>query len=157
MMSFIITIGVFLLMEGVTWCTHKYVMHGFMWYLHEDHHNPDDRVLEKNDLFFVLFGSICFTLMLSGTYAGFDWKFYTGLGIMMYGAAYFLVHDVLIHQRFSWFRHTDNIYFRALRKAHKIHHKHLGPEDGECFGMLWVPVKYFREAAAYHRLLRKKK
>lgn len=76
---------------------------------------------------------------------------------MMYGAAYFLVHDILIHQRFSWFRHTDNIYFRALRKAHKIHHKHLGPEDGECFGMLWVPVKYFREAAAYHRLIRKNK
>lgn len=157
MTSFLITISTFLLMECVTWLTHKYVMHGFMWYLHEDHHNPNDNVLEKNDLFFVLFGSICFLLMLSGTYAGFDWRFYIGLGIMIYGVAYFLVHDVLIHQRFSWFRHTDNIYFRALRKAHKIHHKHLGPEDGECFGMLWVPVKYFREAAAYHRLIRKKK
>ncbi|HCY45426.1 MAG TPA: carotene hydroxylase, partial [Flavobacteriales bacterium] len=25
-------------MEGITWCTHKFVMHGFLWYLHEDHH-----------------------------------------------------------------------------------------------------------------------
>ena len=30
----------FLLMEGITWCTHKFVMHGFLWYLHEDHHQP---------------------------------------------------------------------------------------------------------------------
>jgi beta-carotene 3-hydroxylase len=39
------------------------------------------------------------------------------------------------------------VYFRAIRRAHKIHHKRLTKEDGECFGMLWVPIKYFREAA----------
>ena len=27
---------------------------------------------------------------------------------------------------------------------HKIHHKHLGKKDGECFGMLVVPFKYFK-------------
>ena len=27
---------------------------------------------------------------------------------------------------------------------YKIHHKHLGKEDGECFGMLNVPNKYFK-------------
>jgi beta-carotene 3-hydroxylase len=26
-----------------------------------------------------------------------------------------------------------------------MHHKHLGREDGECFGMLWVPLKYFKK------------
>jgi beta-carotene 3-hydroxylase len=26
-----------------------------------------------------------------------------------------------------------------------VHHKHLGKEDGECFGMLLVPMKYYRE------------
>ena len=46
----------FLLMEAVTWCTHKYVMHGFLWYLHEDHHQPKYKGLfEKNDLFFIIF------------------------------------------------------------------------------------------------------
>jgi beta-carotene 3-hydroxylase len=34
----------------------------------------------------------------------------------------------------------------AIRKAHKVHHKHLGKEDGECFGMLVVPFKYYKEA-----------
>ena len=50
-----ITLCVFLLMEGITWCTHKYVMHGFGWYLHEDHHQPKYKGFEKNDAFFVVF------------------------------------------------------------------------------------------------------
>jgi beta-carotene 3-hydroxylase len=59
--------------------------------------------------------------------------------------AYFLVHEVFIHQRFKWFRNSDNVYFRAIRRAHKVHHKHMGKEQGECFGMLIVPWKYLRQ------------
>ena len=65
---------------------------------------------------------------------------------MLYGMAYFVVHDVLIHRRFDWFKNTNNKSLRALRQAHKVHHKNMGKEDGECFGMLFVPLKYFREA-----------
>jgi beta-carotene 3-hydroxylase len=43
-------------------------------------------------------------------------------------------------------RNTKNPYFLAIRKAHKVHHKHLGKEHGECFGMLVVPFKYYKEA-----------
>ena len=46
-----VAIGVFLLMEPITWATHKYVMHGFLWYLHEDHHQKSDGFFEKNDYF----------------------------------------------------------------------------------------------------------
>ena len=63
------------------------------------------------------------------------------------GITYFMVHDVLIHQRFKWFKHTKSEYLLGLRKAHKIHHKHLGKEEGECFGMLNVPKKYFRKTS----------
>ena len=43
-------------MEGVAWFTHKYIMHGFLWSLHKDHHQPNhDTILEKNDFFFVIF------------------------------------------------------------------------------------------------------
>ena len=69
-----------------------------------------------------------------------------GFGIAGYGFAYFLVHEVFIHRRLSWFRNSDNVYLRAIRKAHKVHHKKLGKEDGECFGMLIVPFQYFIEA-----------
>lgn len=141
----------FLLMEGITWCTHRFVMHGFLWYLHEDHHQPSPGFFEKNDLFFLIFAIPSSLLIIYGSWAHFDFRFYVGLGIAAYGLAYFLIHDVLIHRRFSWFNRTDNVYFRAIRKAHKMHHKHLGAENGECFGMLWVPFKYFKEAAAYRK------
>lgn len=142
-----ITIITFMTMEAVTWLTHKYVMHGFMWYFHADHHRPQKQFWERNDIFFVIFAIPSMALIISGTLAQFDVKFFIGIGIMFYGLAYFLIHDVLIHQRFEWFKRVDNIYFRALRKAHKVHHKHLNKEDGECFGMLLVPMKYFKEAA----------
>jgi len=145
-LNLLILLGVFIAMEGVTWCTHKFVMHGSMWYFHEDHHNPHDHFFEKNDAFFIIFALPSFLLILFGSLNGFDWRAFVGFGIMAYGLAYFLVHDVLIHRRFKWFDNIKNPYFRALRKAHKVHHKHMGKEDGECFGMLFVPKKYFIEA-----------
>lgn len=140
-----ITIIVFLIMEGITWLTHKYVMHGFLWYLHEDHHQPKyQSPFEKNDAFFVIFAIPSILLFYFGVSPQINYLFFIGLGILFYGIAYFLVHDVLIHQRFRWFRNIKNSYLLALRKGHKVHHKHLGKEEGECFGMLNVPKKYFK-------------
>ena len=140
-----ITMVTFLLMEAVTWLTHKFVMHGFMWYFHEDHHQPRyESVFERNDVFFIIFAIPSIILFYVGFQGGLNIKFFIGLGILFYGIAYFLVHDVLIHQRFKWFRKTKNKYLIGLRKAHKVHHKHLDKEDGECFGMLLVPFKYFK-------------
>ena len=133
-------------MEGVAWFTHKYIMHGLLWILHRDHHQPHQGWFERNDFFFLLFALPGFLLMMTGMNNGFDFKFYLGMGIALYGRAYFFVHDIFIHQRFKFLRRTDNVYFRAIRKAHKVHHKHLGKEEGECFGMLFVPLKYFKEA-----------
>lgn len=141
----LVTFGVFLLMECVTWCTHKFVMHGFMWYFHEDHHQPKYvNVFERNDIFFVIFAIPSILLFYFGLQGGLNYLFFIGLGILFYGIAYFLIHDVLIHQRFKWFKNTKNKYLVGLRKAHKVHHKHLGKEHGECFGMLYVPMKYFK-------------
>jgi beta-carotene 3-hydroxylase len=145
--NILILVGSFLAMEAVAWLTHKYVMHGLLWALHEDHHkkNPSS-FFEKNDYFFLIFaipGIICLAV---GLYSPLTFLMYIGLGITAYGFAYFMVHDIFIHQRFKIFRNSDNFYFRAIRRAHKMHHKHLEKEDGECFGMLWVPIKYFAEA-----------
>lgn len=138
----------FIGMEGVAWLTHKYIMHGLLWSLHEDHHkkNPTS-FFEKNDYFFLIFaipGMIA--LAIGSFYAPLRWLMFIGIGITVYGFAYFLVHDIFIHQRFRWLRNTDNFYFKAIRRAHKMHHKHLEKEEGECFGMLWVPLRYYRDA-----------
>ena len=145
MMFVLITLGTFLMMECVTWLTHKFVMHGFMWYFHEDHHQPQYKNwFERNDVFFVVFAVPSILLFYFGFQDGLNFLFFIGLGIFFYGLAYFLVHDVLIHRRFKWFNKTNNKYLVGLRKAHKVHHKHLGKEEGECFGMLFVPFKYFK-------------
>ncbi len=141
-------------MEFTAWATHKFVMHGFLWKLHRDHHQRDHQhVLERNDSFFLLFAVPPMFLFLIGSIRGLDTPWlWIGLGILIYGIAYFLVHEVFIHQRIKWLRTSNNAYFIALRRAHKIHHKHLGKEEGECFGMLIVPLKYFRDAMRTRKL-----
>lgn len=145
MISFLIFLATYLIMECVTWCTHKFVMHAFLWYLHADHHQPKyAHIFERNDLFFVIFAIPSILLFIYGSSNGLDYRFFIGLGIFAYGLSYFIVHDIIIHQRFKLFKNTKNKYLVALRKGHKIHHKHLGKEDGECFWMLFVPFKYFK-------------
>ena len=142
---FLVVLIVFVLMEGATWLIHKYVMHGLLWVLHKDHHDhSNEGFLEKNDYFFVIFALPTIALMYFGSINNYNYLFFIGLGIMLYGMAYFFVHDIFIHQRIKFLTHTKNPYLLALRRAHKQHHKHIGKEEGECFGFLYVPHKYFR-------------
>jgi len=140
-----ILLATFFTMEGVTWLTHKFIMHGFLWTLHEDHHQPRPGFFEKNDAFFIIFAVPSFCAILFGTLDHRYWLQAIGFGVMAYGAAYFLVHDVIIHQRFKWFSRSRNTYVRAIRWAHKMHHKHLHKEEGESFGMLYVHRKYWQK------------
>lgn len=144
--AFLVISGTFLVMEGVAWLTHKYLMHGLLWFLHKDHHQKDhDGFLERNDFFFLIFAIPGILCLAVGSFYGNFYALCIGIGITLYGLAYFFVHDIFIHQRFKVFRNADHWYFKAIRRAHKMHHKHLGKEHGECFGMLWVPFKYFIE------------
>ena len=147
-----IVVFTFVIMEGITWLTHRFVMHGILWYLHKDHHQKSDGFFEKNDAFFIIFALPSFLSILFGTMQKIYWLQAIGFGIMAYGFAYFLVHDVIIHQRFKWFTRSNNRYVRAIRWAHKMHHKHLNREHGESFGMLWVARKY-REKVKRDRAL----
>lgn len=138
-----IMLGTFFLMEGVTWLTHRYVMHGFLWYLHEDHHNPRGHKFEKNDAFFLIFAIPSWLCIMLGLQNKNYWVAAIGFGIALYGLGYFIVHEVIIHQRFKWFTRSNNAYIRTIRWAHKMHHKHIGKEEGESFGMLMVAKKYW--------------
>lgn len=140
-----ITIGTFIFMEGVAWFAHKYIMHGILWVLHKDHHQKKPRFFEKNDSFFLIFATPSIVLFFFGARSGFNWMFYVALGIMLYGIAYFMIHDVVIHQRFKWFTRSNNRYINAIKRAHKMHHKHLERHDGESFGMLFAARKYWQQ------------
>lgn len=145
MIPVFITLLSFLIMEFVAWFSHKYIMHGLLWSWHKDHHQKEPGFFEKNDRFFLVFAIPSATsFMLGATQPQLYNLIFVGLGILLYGIAYFFVHDVFIHQRFKWFRRADNRYLRAIRKAHKIHHKNRYKEEGKFFGMLLIPYTFFK-------------
>ncbi|MCB0374811.1 MAG: sterol desaturase family protein [Sinomicrobium sp.] len=142
----LIFLSTFFFMEFMAWFTHKYIMHGFLWRLHKDHHLKDHNSwFERNDAFFLFYAVVSIVFIYLWNYEGFWAGLPVGIGIFVYGGAYFLVHDIFIHRRFKLFRNAGNRYAKAIRRAHKMHHKHLGKENGECFGMLIVPLKYFKD------------
>lgn len=140
-------------MEFVAWAAHKYLMHGVLWIWHEDHHKPHHEkqgFFEKNDLFFLVFAIPSMICYIVGTlYADYRWLFFVGVGISIYGAIYFLIHDVYIHRRFKWFKQLDGKYSRAILRAHGTHHAKHTKEDGESFGLLLVDNKYFKKRSEW--------
>ncbi len=136
----LIVLASVLAMEWVAWASHKYIMHGFGWAWHRDHHEPHDKVLEKNDLFGIVGAVMSMSMFALGSElvmgdAAWWPATWIGLGIMFYGIIYTLVHDGLVHQRyFKWVPKKG--YAKRLVQAHKLHHATIGKEGGVSFGFL---------------------
>ena len=137
-----IVLATIVAMEWVAWASHKYIMHGFGWAWHRDHHEPHDRLLEKNDLYALVGAAMSISmfalgspmLMGSGAWWPGTW---IGLGILGYGIIYTLVHDGLVHQRyFRWVPRKG--YAKRLVQAHKLHHATVGKEGGVSFGFVFA-------------------
>jgi beta-carotene 3-hydroxylase len=43
---------------------------------------------------------------------------------------------------------SENWYVKGIKRAHKVHHKHLDKNDSENFGMLIVPIRYFKNSSS---------
>jgi beta-carotene 3-hydroxylase len=138
----LIVIASVLGMELVAWASHKYVMHGFGWSWHRDHHEPHDNALEKNDLYAIVGAAMSISMFAVGSalVMGEDawWPgTWIGLGILIYGVIYTAVHDGLVHQR--WFRWVPKRgYAKRLVQAHKLHHATIGKEGGVSFGFVFA-------------------
>ncbi len=129
-------VGAVVFMEGFAWWAHRYVMHGWGWGWHRDHHEPHDNMLEKNDLFAVVFGSIVIVMFIVGYFVS-DFLWWFALGITVYGLIYTFIHDGLVHQRyFKWVPKRG--YAKRLVQAHKLHHATIGKEGGVSFGFLFA-------------------
>lgn len=136
----LIVIATVVAMEGVAWASHKYVMHGFAWAWHRDHHEPHHKLLEKNDLFALVGAAMSIAMFALGSplvMGESAWwpATWIGLGILVYGIIYTLVHDGLVHQRyFRWVPRSG--YARRIVQAHKLHHATVGKEGGVSFGFV---------------------
>jgi beta-carotene 3-hydroxylase len=61
----LIYVTTFLFMEFMAWFSHKYIMHGFLWHLHKDHHKKDHGSwFERNDLFFIFYAIVSMSLVI---------------------------------------------------------------------------------------------
>jgi len=151
--AFLIVLATFLAMEGVAWASHKYVMHGFGWGWHRDHHEPHDKMLEKNDLYALVGAGMSVAMFAAGSplvrgQAAWAPGTWIGLGILCYGVVYSLIHDGLVHQR--WFRWVPRRgYAKRLVQAHRLHHATIGKEGGVSFGFVFA-----RDPAALKRELK---
>lgn len=154
MIPLLIVLASALAMEFVAWSSHKYIMHGFGWGWHRDHHEPHDKVLEKNDLYALVGAAISISMFAVGSPlvlgARAWWPgTWIGLGVLVYGVIYTLVHDGLVHQRyFRWVPKWG--YAKRLVQAHKLHHATIGQKGGVSFGFVLArdPVTLKRELRA---------
>jgi beta-carotene 3-hydroxylase len=138
----LIVLATVLAMEGVAWASHKYAMHGFAWAWHRDHHEPHRAGLQKNDRFALVGAALSIGLFAFGSpmIVGADawWPGpWLGLGMLLYGLLYTLVHDGLVHQRcFRWV--PQGGYAKRLVQAHRLHHAAASKHGGVSFGFLLV-------------------
>lgn len=142
----------FAIMEFNAWFLHKYVMHGPLWILHKDHHQPvAGRWYQWNDAFAIFFAVPSFLFILADSLYRLPRLGAVGFGIMAYGAVYSLVHEGVIHRRLKFVPVMRGFYFEALNAAHKVHHAVREKEGAANFGMLVVPWKYYVAALQRRR------
>lgn len=138
-----IVLGTFGFMEFMAWFAHKYIMHGFGWAWHKDHHNHHKGFFEKNDYYAVVFSIIASSSIIYGnTNPEFWYLTYLGIGVTLYGIAYFVFHDLIVHRRIKFKYVAKSKYMKRIMNAHYIHHKVHTKEGAEAFGFLWAPPKY---------------
>lgn len=153
----LIVAATILAMEAVAWASHKYIMHGFGWAWHRDHHEPHQRRLEKNDLFGLVGAAMSMVMFVLGSrwlLGASAWPpaSWIGLGILGYGIIYTLVHDGLVHQRyFRWVPRSG--YARRIVQAHRLHHVTIGRKGGVSFGFVFArhPARLRKELLRQRR------
>lgn len=136
-------------MEGWAALLHGRVWHGLLWFMHRSHHRRRRGRWERNDALSVLHAPIAVALILYGCVAApgalRDVAFGVGIGMTLFGLAYVVVHDGLVHGRLpvAWLARLS--YFARVREAHLVHHRTGAAPYGLFLGP-WV-VEQKRRAA----------
>ena len=138
-----IVVAALVAMEGVSYLTHRFVMHGFGIGLHQSHHDTGEGGFELNDLYPMMFSSVAIGAFAWGTLASARSLLLVGTGITLYGVSYLFVHEIYIHRRLDLVKRRYRV-LEWLKSSHRIHHLY----GGEPFGMLLplVPADLRRRA-----------
>jgi beta-carotene 3-hydroxylase len=145
-LNFGLFIIAFAFMESVAWFSHRYLMHGSLWFLHKDHHikpGTYSSFFEKNDYFFLIFATPAALLLIAGIALAGSALIFAGAGISLYGLTYFIIHEVIIHKRLRVNINIRSNYMKALIRAHQAHHSPKNKDEFSSFGLLVFPARYF--------------
>ena len=106
---------------------HQRFWHRALWPLHRSHHQPHAGRLEANDWLSLLHAPPAVLLILYGCLAASAWTrdfaFGIGIGMSVFGVAYFVVHDGFIHGRLPLAFLRRSRTFVRLRALHRVHHR----------------------------------
>ena len=131
-------------MELVASGVHRFVMHGFGWRWHRSHHEGKPGPFELNDLYALLFAGLSAMLFVLGARAPALW--WVGVGMVLYGLGYVLLHDGLVHRRIPFLKAPRSGYLKRLVQAHRLHHAVSEREGAVSFGFLYAPpIKQLRD------------
>ncbi|HEX8415605.1 MAG TPA: sterol desaturase family protein [Sphingomicrobium sp.] len=124
-------------MEIFAMLVHRYVMHGIGWSWHRSHHEPRTSRLERNDLYAIVFAALSVIPFLLAD----RWPLLrqVGVGLLLYGVLYTLLHDGLVHRRLPLMRSPRNRYLKRLVQAHRLHHAVREREGAVSYGFLYAP------------------
>lgn len=129
---------------------HGRVWHGWLWSVHRSHHEPRLGAFELNDALSVLHAPIAIAMILYGCTAEpgvhRELAFGVGVGMTVFGLAYLVVHDGLVHQRLPARALLRFRWLRRIASAHRVHH--TGRAGGAPFGLFTGPRELARTLRA---------
>ncbi|WP_231511677.1 sterol desaturase family protein [Chondromyces apiculatus] len=123
---------------------HGRLWHGPLWSVHGSHHRRRKGAWERNDALSVLHAPLAMALILHGCLAvpgvTREIAFGVGIGMTLFGVAYVLVHDGLVHRRLpvAWLARIP--YLARVRDAHLVHHRTNAAPHGLFLGP-WVVAR----------------
>ena len=129
-----------LLMDFWAALLHRRIWHTWLWRVHRSHHAPSRGRLEANDVLSFLHAPLAIALLLWGAASRptvtRELAFGVGLGMSLFGLAYFMVHDGLVHGRLRVGLLLRMPYLQRVVRAHAVHHARIpsGPPYGLFFG-----------------------
>lgn len=139
-------------LEFFSYIVHRWFFHGILWRIHESHHIATKGYFEINDIFSVIFGGVSVLLLVFAEYPlSESIAFPVGLGIVIYGVFYFIVHDLFTHRRFLKFS-SDNKLLLTIRAAHQRHHQTADKIGIEPYGLfVFNFAKFWRKVTGIHK------
>ena len=139
MFSFIFIVLVTpIVMECLGWFMHRYLFHGILWPLHEDHHRSSNGFFEKNDILSSFFAVISMALIMTSTYFGsYGALFAIGIGMAVYGFFYFWIHDGLAHKRWLPPAVLRPKWAEIVKTNHRRHHQKITKDGQGPYGLFF--------------------